>query len=391
MEYPQRQWERTMRIQELFQRANQKSLTWKEVAEIMGVDDRTVRRWKEKVEEGGFSELLDRRTRRPSPQRAPEAVRDHVQQLYKDLYWEWNVKHFHEQLAKHGIPYGYTWTKEVLQEAKLVDSSVKRSVHRKKRERKPLPGMMLHIDGSDHPWIPALAPHRQSLVAILDDATNHCYYAQLGEEETTLACMAGFKEVIQTQGLFCSSYSDRAEHFFHTPQAGGKVDLSNLTQISQALYELNIEMIPSYSPQARGRMERFFGTWQGRLPNELKLHPIKTIPQANRYIREVFLPWYNQTLTVPAKESGSAFTPYQGKDLDFVFSLKESRVVNHDNTVQYHSLLLQLQPNQFRISFAQCKVVVHQHLDGTLSVVYGTHRLGRFHPDGSALALKKAA
>lgn len=395
MEYPQRQWERIMRIQELFQRANQKSLTWKEVAQIMAVDDRTVRRWKERVNEGGFVALLDGRTRRPSPKRAPERVRDHVQQLYRDLYREWNVKHFHEQLAKQGIAYGYTWTKKVLQQANLVDVCRKTSPHREKRERKPLPGMMLHMDGSDHCWIPDLAPLRQDLIVIMDDATNEVYDAKLVDEENTLECMVALKEVVATQGVFCSIYSDRASHFFYTPQAGQKVDQGSLTQIGQALQELSIQMIPAYSPQARGRSERLFGTWQGRLPNELKLHHIKTVATANHYIQQIFIPWHNQQLKFPASQEGSAFTPYHGKNLDYIFSIKDSRVVNHDNTIQWNNHLLQIKPSQFRISFAKCKVMVHQHLDSSLSVLYGPHLLGRFNADGSAIAvafkLKKAA
>lgn len=395
MNYPPCQWERMMRIQDLFNKAYHRNLTWKEVAEMMDVDPRTVRRWKETVAEEGFSALLDQRRASPSPKRATEVVRDHVKQLYKELYWEWNVKHFHEQLAKHGIQYGYTWTKQVLQEALMVSKTNKRTVHRKKRERKPLPGMMLHIDGSDHCWIPDLAPLRQNIIVIMDDATNEVYDARLVDEENTLECMVALRYVVETQGIFCSIYSDRASHFFYTPQAGQQVDLSRLTQIGRALSELGIEMIPAYSPQARGRSERLFGTWQGRLPNELRLHHIKTIADANQYIQETFLPWHNQQLKLPPPQEGSAFTPYHGKDLDSIFSIKDSRVVNHDNTVQWNNHLLQIQPSQFRISFAKCKVMVHQHLDSSLSVRYGPHLLGRFNNDGSPmtqpLKLKKAA
>jgi len=386
--YPPSQWERTMQIQEVFQKASHQAITWREAAQILGVDERTLRRWKHTVEESGFQALLDRRTRRPSPRRAPERIRNTVIGLYRDLYREWNVKHFHEQLLKRGIKYSYAWTKDLLQETRLVDKVRKRNKHRKKRPRKPLVGMMIHIDGSEHAWIPGLWGH-QTLMAVMDDADNTCYYAKLVPEENTRESMLALRYAVQTKGLYCSVYSDRASHFFHTPKTGGKVDLGNLTQVGRAMYELGIEMIPGYSPEARGRGERFFGTWQGRLPNELKLHGIKTIPDANQYIQESFLPWYNKDLTVEPSQKGSAFMPCHRKDLDTVFCVKEQRIVNHDNTVQWKKLCLQLEPSSLRISFAKCRVVVCEHFDNTLSVLYGHHLIGRYDAQGQPLNLKK--
>lgn len=386
--YPPSAWERTMKIQECFQRANQHSITWKEAAQIMGVSERTIRRWKTTVEESSYSALLDRRTRRPSSKRAPERISHQVLKLYRDLYREWNVKHFHEQLKKYHIPYGYTWTKNLLQRARLVDRSGKKNPHRRRRQPKPLPGMMLHIDGSDHPWIPLLHG-RQTLIVIMDDATNQVYYAKLVPEENTRECMLALHHTVAAKGLFCSIYSDRASHFFLTPKAGNKVDLSNLTQIGRAMYELGIEMIPAYSPQARGRSERLFKTWQDRLVKELKLHSIASIPDANRYIQESFLSWHNHHLTRSPQSNGSAFTPYHGKDLNLVFCIKEQRVVNHDNTVAWHNLVLQIEPSDFRISFAKCNVIVCEHFDNTLSIFYGPHLIGRYDTQGQPLNLKK--
>lgn len=382
MNYPPSQWERIMKIQDVFNKAHHKHLTWKEAAEILHIDERTVRRWKQTVEENGYQGLLDQRTQRPSPKRAPESICNQVLKLYRDTYKDWNVKHFHEQLAKYGISYKYTWVKNLLQSADFVEVRHRKSKHRKRRERKPLPGMMLHIDGSDHPWIPALAPHRQDLIVVMEDADNDVYYAKLVPEEDTRECMLAWRHVIQTKGIFCTAYSDRASHFFHTPQAGGKVDLNHRTQIGRALYELGIQMIPAYSPQARGRSERLFETWQGRLPNELKFHGIKTIPDANRYILESFLPWYRKSLIKPAAQKGSAFVPYRGRNLDLIFSIKEQRTVACDNTVRWNNLILQIQPSQFRCSFAKCTITVHEHLDGSITVVYGPHIIGKFNPDG---------
>jgi transposase len=377
-----------MKIQEVFQRAEHDSITWNEAAEILGVDPRTVRRWKHIAEEDGFQGLLDKRTRKPSAKRIDWIARKRVLGLYRELYHGWNVKHFHEQLKKYSLAYSYTWTKTLLQEAGLIDKVQKRDKHRKKRPRKPLVGMMIHIDGSKHAWIPGLGGH-QGLMVVMDDADNRCYYAKLVHEENTRESMLALEHVVKTKGLFCSVYSDRASHFFHTPKAGGKVDLGSLTQVGRAMYELGIEMIPGYSPQARGRGERFFGTWQGRLPHELKLHEIKTIPDANQYIQETFLPWYNKSLTVEPEQKGSAFTPCQRKDLDYVFCIKEQRVVNCDNTVQWKNLLLQIEPSKLRISFAKCRVIVCEHFNNTLSVLYGHHLIGRYDIQGQPLNLKK--
>lgn len=386
--YPPSAWERIMKIQEVFQRAKHDRITWNEAAEILGVDPRTVRRWKHTIQEEGFQGLLDARTRKPSSKRAPHVERKRVLNLYRELYFQWNAKHFHEQLKKYAIPYGYTWTKNLLQEAGLIQRIQKRDKHRKKRPRKPLIGMMMHIDGSEHAWIPGLKG-RQDLMVVMDDADNRCYYAKLVQEENTRESILALGYTVKTKGLFCSVYSDRAGHFFHTPKAGGKVDLGNLTQVGRAMHELGIQMIAAYSPQARGRSERLFGTWQGRLPHELKLHGIKTMPDANQYIQESFLPWYNKNLTVEPMEKGSAFTPCLRRDLDYVFCVKEQRIVNHDNTVQWKKLLLQIEPSELRISFAKCRVVVCEHFNNTLSVLYSHHVIGQYDIQGQPLNIKK--
>ncbi len=385
MSYPDSQWERIMKIQDVFVRAYQHKLTWEQAAEILKVDSRTIRRWKQTVEQNGYEGLLDRRTQRPSPKKASQTICQQVLKLYRDQYRDWNVKHFHEQLAKYGISYRYTWVKNLLQGAGFVEVKNRKSKHRKRRERKPLIGMMLHIDGSTHSWIPALGNQKQDLILVADDANTDVYYAKLVPQEDTRECMIALHHVVLTKGVFCSLYSDRGTHFFHTPVAGGKVDLTNLTQLGSALHELHIHMIPAYSPEARGRSERLFGTWQGRLPNELKLHGIKTIPDANRYILETFLPNYRKLFVKDPPQKGSAFTPFRGKNLNLIFSIKEQRTVAADNTVRWNNLILQIQPSKFRFSFAKCNVTVHELLDGTLTVVYGPHIIGTFNQAGAHL------
>jgi len=265
--YPRAAVEAAMKVQEVILRAMAKKITWWQAAEIIGISDRSMRRWRERYEQHGYDGLLDRRRGKPSEKRVPLALAEQVLGLYRERYFDLNVRHFHEKLVEqHGIRLSYTWVKRALQGAGLAPKARKRGVHRKRRERRPLPGMLLHIDGSHHQWFQD--ERWYDLIVILDDATSEIYYAQLVEEESTATVMAGLWEVIERKGLFCALYSDRGSHFWLTPKADGKVDPQRLTQVGRALRELGVRMIPAYSPQARGRSERSFATWQGRLPQE---------------------------------------------------------------------------------------------------------------------------
>lgn len=382
--YPRAAVERAMKIREVMLRAIARKITWFQAAEILGITDRHLRRWRERFEEGGFEGLLDRRRCKTSEKRVPLATVERVLGLYRDQYFDLNVRHFHEKLReKHDIQLSYTWVKTALQGAGLVAKGRKRGVHRKRRPRRPLPGMLLHVDGSRHRWFQD--ERWYDLVAILDDATTEIYYAQLVEEESTMTVMTALREVIEQQGLFCALYSDRGSHFWHTPKAGGKVDPLRLTQVGRAMRDLGIQMIPAYSPQARGRSERNFGTWQGRLPQELRLHSITTVEEANRFLREHYIAEFNQRFQVKAAHPGTAFTRCARRDLDRVFSSQWARTVNHDNTVTWQSITLQIERVSWRGTLAGCNVTVHQHLDGTLSISYGPHSLGRFTAAGEPI------
>ena len=382
--YPKVAVERAMKVQEVILRAMARKITWWQAAEIIGISDRQMRRWRERYEEHGYDGLMDRRRGKPSSKRVPLAMVEQVLQLYRDRYFDLNVRHFHEKLTgEHGIGLSYTWVKQALQGAGLVAREPRRGVHRKRRERRPLPGMLLHIDGSRHQWFQD--ERWYDLIVVLDDATSEIYYAQLVEEESSMTVMAGLKEVVERQGLFCALYSDRGSHFWLTPKAGGKVDTHRLTQVGRALRELGVQMIPAYSPQARGRSERSFGTWQGRLPQELRLRGIKTLEEANRFLRQEYIGEFNRRFQVGASGSGSAFLPLAGQDLDRIFSLHHTRVVNRDNTVQFENLCLQIEPVEWRGTLAGCQVTVHQHLDGTLGLRYGQHRLGSYTAQGRGI------
>src|SRR5499427_4740350 len=376
--------ERAMKIQEVLLRAMARKITWFQAAEILGFSDRHVRRIRERYQEFGYDGLFDRRRGQPSPKRVALAIVEEVLGLYREKYFDLNVRHFQEKLkAEHQIDLSYTWVKAALQGAGLVARAKKRGVHRRRRERRPLPGMLLHIDGSRHQWFQD--ERWYDLIVILDDATSEIYYAQLTEEESTLTVMAGLKEVVEGKGAFCALYSDRGSHFWLTPKTGGKVDPHRLTQVGRALRELGVQMIPAYSPQARGRSERNFGTWQGRLPQELRLQGITTLEAANRFLREHYIAEFNHRFQVAARERGSAFVRRSSKDLDLIFSLQFERTVNRDNTVAIQNLRLQIEPVRWRATLAGCTVTVHQHLDGTFTITHGPQRLGHYSAEGVSL------
>jgi hypothetical protein len=376
--------ERAMKVQEVILRAVAKKITWIQAAEILGVTPRHMRRWKEKYERFGFHALFDGRRGKASPRRVPSAVLDEVLRLYRERYFDLNVRHFHEKLTgEHGFPLSYTWTKGVLQGAGLVKRQPRRGSHRKRRARRPLPGMLLHIDASQHQWF--MDERRFDLIAVLDDATSAIYYAQLVEQESTRTVMRALREVVERQGLFCSLYSDRASHFRLTPKAGEPVDRQALTQVGRAMRELGIQMIRAYSPQARGRSERSFRTWQGRLPPELRLAGITTLEEANHFLRGRYVAEFNERFSVPASAEGTAFVPCGRTDLDRVFCLQHERVVARDNTVSFARLTLQIERQQWRATLSGCRVRVYEHLDGSLSLGYGAHEVGRYNSEGVAL------
>jgi transposase len=383
-QYSAAEMERIMKVQDVLLKAMAKKITWWAAAEILGVCDRTMRRWRERMEEGGYAGLADRRKGKPSAQRIPVATVEEVLRLYRDEYFDLNIRHFHEKLRdKHGIHLSYTWVQQALQGAGLVAKRHKRGPHRRRRPRRPLPGMLLHIDGSKHQWLNDERWH--DLIVILDDATSEIYYAQLVEEESTRTVMAGLREVIENQGLFCALYSDRGSHFFVTMKEGERVDKHRLTQVGRAMKELGVQMIAAYSPQARGRSERSFGTWQGRLPQELRLAGITTVEGANAFLRERYIGEFNLRFRQTAAEKGTAFRRTSRSDLNWIFTVQTERVVAKDNTVTMGSRLWQIDKTRFRNTLAGSTVTIHEHLDETVSIRFGPHVVGRFDSQGAKL------
>lgn len=371
------------RIVEAIGRWRSGALSCMEAAEVLGMSERHFRRLRDRYEAEGAEGLIDRRRGRVSGRRVPVDRIEWLLTESRTRHFDFTVKHFHERLrAEHKFELGYTWTKRVLQDAGLVKRAPKRSAHRKKRPRRPLPGMLLFQDGSSHAWLagrPAL-----DLIVTLDDATSQIYSAFLVEQEGTFSSLRGLFEVIEGHGLFCSLYTDRGSHYFVTPKAGGGIAREQLTQVGRALKQLGIEHIAAYSPEARGRMERVFGTLQNRLPQELRLAGIGAVDAANRFLAEVFVPAHNARFAVAAAEPGSAFVPYAG-ELAEVLCVQVERVVGNDNCVRYQGRCLQIPPHRHRHHFVKVKVRVHAYADGRLAVFHGPRCLARYHSDGRAL------
>ncbi|MBV9286506.1 MAG: ISNCY family transposase [Hyphomicrobiales bacterium] len=374
----------------LLRRWESAELNQEEAAELLGIDVRTFRRWTRRYEKEGEAGLLDRRLGKASGKRVPDDQAEEVERLYRKRYKGFTVKHFHEHLVKdHGFGWGYTWTKLLLQGKGVVGKAARRGAHRRKRERRPLPGMMLHQDGSRHVWLEGQPP--LDLIVTMDDATGEIYSAFLVEEEGTASTFRALREVFGQQGLPMSLYTDRGGHCFFTPEAGGEIDRNRLTQVGRALKQLGVEHIGAYSPQPRGRSERMFATLQDRLVNELRLAGITTVEAANAFIRDVYLPEHNARFAAPQAEPGSAFTPLLGVDLDEILCVQEERQFGNDNCVSFRKLKLQIPESPMRPHFVKARVKVHLYPDGSRAVFHGPRCIGRYDEKGAIRETKNAA
>ena len=361
-----------------------------EAAELLGVGERTFRRWRQRYEDDGEAGLLDRRLGKISGKRVPADREAEVEALYRGRYSGFTAKHFHEHLVRdHQFSWGYTWTKTFLHSRGLLERAPRRGAHRRKRPRRPLPGMMVHQDGSRHAWLggqPSL-----DLIVTLDDATSEVLSAFLVDEEGTASTFRALQEVFGRHGLPLSLYTDRGSHYFHTPEGGGKVDRANLTQVGRALDHLGVEHIAAYSPQARGRSERVFQTLQDRLTKELALAEIVTIEAANVFLRDIYIPAHNARFAVKAEQEGSAFIAIPGTDLGEILCVQEERQVGNDNCVSFNRLKLQIPASPLRPHFVKARVKVRQYHDGTHAIFHGQRCLGRYDRKGAITEDRKAA
>lgn len=379
-----------MTRQEVIMKAVEGRITWIQAADILRVTGRHLRRLRERFERVGARGLVDGRVGGKRGKRIPEEVLRKICRLKREVYPDFSVQHFHEQLTgKHGVALSYSWTKNVLQAAGIVAKAPGRGQYRRRRERRAMVGMLLHLDASTHPWLPELPP--QDLVVMLDDADGRVLFARFFEQEGTRSTLVALKHVLVRWGRFCELYTDRGSHFCHTTRAEAGPDVVQQGQVTRALRALGIRHILARSPEARGRSERAFGTVQGRLPQELRVAGVRTYAAANDYLETTFVPDFNHRFTVRPREAERAFTSLAGVDLELALSLQHERVVRNDHTVTVGPLTLQLPPSKDRVSFARCPVTVHEFLDGSQGVSFQGRVLARYDRDGQLQPRTKRA
>lgn len=376
-----------MRWDEAYDGWTTRRMTQEEAAQLLGVCARTFRRHINRYEEEGIDGLIDKRLGEVSHLQAPvdEVVR--LEALYKERYDGWNVQHFFERYQEqHKGTRSYTWVKNKLQGSGLVSQGKRRGPHRKERPRSPIPGLMIHQDGSTHEWVPG---HHWDLIVTMDDATSEIYSIFFVEQEGTLSSFRGVHETIEKKGLFSSFYSDRGSHYWVTEKAGGRVDKSRPTQFGRAMSQLGIQMIAAYSPQARGRSERFFRTLQDRLVKELALEGVTNMAHANRFLKRTFLKRFNRRFMVEARETGNAFVPLLQTDLQNILCLQAERTVGRDNCVSYQGKKLQIPAARHRAHFVKATVRVHEYENGQLSIFHGPRQLALYAADGKLIGEQK--
>lgn len=379
---------RKMRFEEAYRGWTERRLRQEEAARLLGVCERTFRRYIDRYEDEGLDGLIDQRLNQVSHRRAPVDEVIAVTERYRRQHEGWNVKHFYAWYRRDGGRRSYTWVKNTLQGAGLVGKAKAQGKHRKRRDRAPLPGLLVHQDASRHEWVEG---QQWDLVVTMDDATSEHYSMFFVAEEGTASSFRGVRETILDQGLFSALYTDRGRHYWLTPEAGGQVDKVSLTQFGRAMKHLGIEMIPAYSPEARGRSERAFGTHQGRLPQELAAAGITTLEAANRYLAEVYRPAFNAEFAQPAREEGRAFVPWIGGSLDDILCEQFERTVGHDNGVHFDCRVLQIPADRHRCHYIKAKVRVPRYLDGRLAIFHGPRKLADYTAEGQLTVLESQA
>jgi len=375
-----------MRFEDVYFGWTESQLNQEEAARILGVSDRTFRRYIDRYEEKGIEGLSDKRLTQASFRRAPVDEVMAVSDQYTSRHRGWNVKHFYRWYQRDGGKRSYTWVKSTLQSRGLVSKAARRSAHRKRRDRAPLPGMMLHQDGSNHEWV---IGKKWDMIVTMDDATSEHYSMFFVDEEGTASSFQGVRDVIRERGLFSSLYTDRGSHYWYTPKEGGRVSKTQLTQFGRAMKHLGIQMIAAYSPEARGRSERAFLTHQDRLVKELALHGITDMDTANRYLAKVYQPAFNAEFMQPATEEGSAFVTWIGENLDDILCEHDERTVSADNCVSFEGKTLQIPADKYRCHYVRVKVLIHRYMDGSLAIFHGPRKLADYDKQGKLKEVKK--
>jgi transposase len=372
--------ERRMKVSEVIEKAISKEIRWFDAAMILGISERQARRWRLRYEARDVEGLADARQGKRPKNRLPDETAAKVLALYKASYEGFNAAHFHEQLKEHGLEVSYSWTKRLLLDTGCIARGPKRKAYRRRRDREPMRGMLVHLDGSKHRWFESDDGGMQDLLAYVDDATGDILAARFVPEESTKTVLALLGEVLEEHGTFGRLYTDRASHFVFTPKAGEGPDRSKKTQVERVCDDLGIELVCAYSPQARGRSERLWRTLQGRLPQELKRASARSYETANAYLFTRFLPAFRRRFLVAPTLEETAFAPISKRDLERIMALRFERVVGLDHTLRLHNHLFQLDKPKGLCPLQKRKVELRVSLDGRVAVYLGTRLLQTFQP-----------
>ncbi len=350
-------------------------LTVEEAARVLKRSPRQVYRIKAAVLKEGAKAVIHKNKAKRGPRWLTDKVKAKIKYLYQTKYQGFNITHMTEFLnEEEKIKTSRESVRQALIEAGLYAKWKKHPKHRSWREPRLREGQMLQFDTSDHDWLEGRGP-KLNLIGGVDDATSNCPGARFALSDSTIENMRVLKYIVETKGIPLSFYCDKDSNFRVNRAQGIQQELEGkdfvLTQIGRALEELGVEIIYADSAQAKGRVERAWGTFQDRLCSELRLHKISTPHGANHYLIEEFLPKHNRKFAHPAKEPGSAYRPVpKGLNLNNIFCIKEERTVAPDNTISYNSKYYQLLPDKYRISFVKAKVIVHEWLDGSIHIFY---------------------
>lgn len=351
-----------------------------EAALVLGVTERQSYRIKARIREEGVKGVIHGNRGRRCARKVSEKAERRVVELARGKYRGFNDHHLTEKLEEEGIKLSREKVRRVLR-AQGISSPRKRRApkHRSRRIRREAEGMMVQIDGSPHDWLEGRGP-RLCLVGAIDDATSKVPAAFFEEQETSAAYFRLFLEIGRTQGMALSAYADRHSIFWTDREPTVEEQLTGKqpkTQVGRALEELGVTLIPAGSPQAKGRIERLWGSFQDRLVSELRLAGAKNKEEAQAVL-EKFLPPYNRRFSKLAVKALPAWQKVEARRLEQSLCFKYERTVAKDNTVQFSGALFQIPKQSPRRSYGNKKVQVHVLLDGAVELFFKGEKIARF-------------
>lgn len=352
------------------------TITAREAAEILGLSVRQVRRILAAYRREGAAALAHGNRGRKPRHTLNVSMKKKIVELFQTTYKGCNHQHFTELLVeREEINLSRSSIRRILLEAGIRSPRKRRAPkHRSRRERYPREGMLLQIDGSRDGWLEGRGPYL-SLVGAIDDATGKVPYALFREEEDAQGYTLLLQHIVENQGIPEALYHDGHGIFVRSRREPESLEEQlagrrNPTQFGRMMEELGIISITSLSPQAKGRIERLWGTFQDRLKSELRIAGATNAREANLVLWN-FLPRFNRRFAVPAREHGLAYrTVRDGFNPDEIFCFKYERTVGKDNVVRFGGHRLQIMPTNGRLSYVKAKVEVHERMDGGLAVYY---------------------